>query len=237
VIDNSIDSIVTHATPTPEWYRILKPGAFACVGTPAIQSYKTSIALENIGLEIRDVVTYLCSDGIEHWILARKPISENTIALNVMKWETGVLNIDVSRVPTSDKMVSGRHIQKSRDYPGGYKDVARTEYTQNKGGRFPSNLILAHAQACGIACVPECPVRQLDKQSLDGGMHSAGGARPNRRDTRGKGNGLFTLHGKGGHRLGDEGGASRFFHTELSDIKAYFIQLLTPPDGFYCDPA
>lgn len=34
----------------------------------------------------------------EHWILVRKPISEKTVAANVLKWGTGALNIDASRI-------------------------------------------------------------------------------------------------------------------------------------------
>jgi hypothetical protein len=34
----------------------------------------------------------------EHWILARKPLSEPTVAANVLKWSTGALNIDQSRI-------------------------------------------------------------------------------------------------------------------------------------------
>ena len=35
-------------------------------------------------------------------VVARKPISEKTIAENVMKWGTGGINIDGSRIPTED---------------------------------------------------------------------------------------------------------------------------------------
>jgi hypothetical protein len=34
----------------------------------------------------------------EHYILIRKPCSEKTVAANVLRWNTGALNIDVSRV-------------------------------------------------------------------------------------------------------------------------------------------
>ena len=38
----------------------------------------------------------------EHWILCRKPLSEKTIADNVLKWGTGGINIDESRIDNSD---------------------------------------------------------------------------------------------------------------------------------------
>src|SRR5271166_2991347 len=34
----------------------------------------------------------------EHWILARKPITEDTVAENVLKWGTGGINVDASRI-------------------------------------------------------------------------------------------------------------------------------------------
>jgi site-specific DNA-methyltransferase (adenine-specific) len=37
--------------------------------------------------------------AIEHWWLVRKPLSERTVAENVLKWGTGALNIDASRIP------------------------------------------------------------------------------------------------------------------------------------------
>lgn len=38
--------------------------------------------------------------GHEHWILVRKPLSEPTVAANLLRWGVGVLNIDGCRVVT-----------------------------------------------------------------------------------------------------------------------------------------
>lgn len=57
---------------------------------------------------------------LEPICLARKPVSEDTIAKNVLKWGTGGLNIDGCRIPNS-KVVDERY---------------------NPNGRFPSNVIL-----------------------------------------------------------------------------------------------
>jgi hypothetical protein len=35
----------------------------------------------------------------EDWVLMQKPLSEKTIAANVLRWGTGALNIDASRIP------------------------------------------------------------------------------------------------------------------------------------------
>jgi DNA methylase len=37
--------------------------------------------------------------AIEHWWLVRKPLSEKTVAENVLKWGTGALNIGACRIP------------------------------------------------------------------------------------------------------------------------------------------
>ena len=73
-------------------------------------------------------------------VLARKPLSEKTIAENVMKWGTGGLNIDGCRVGTEQM---GGYVVKSslgrRTSEGGeHKDFIATSTT----GRFPANVIL-----------------------------------------------------------------------------------------------
>jgi DNA modification methylase len=45
--------------------------------------------------------------AFEPIILARKPLSEKTVAANVLKWGTGAMNIDGCRVPTTDKLGGG----------------------------------------------------------------------------------------------------------------------------------
>ena len=49
--------------------------------------------------------TYL-KPAIEHWWLVRKPLSEKTVVENVLKWGTGALNIDASRIPVHRKKES-----------------------------------------------------------------------------------------------------------------------------------
>ena len=42
-------------------------------------------------------------------VVARKPLSEKTVADNVLKWGTGGINIDDCRIPTSDKLNGGAY--------------------------------------------------------------------------------------------------------------------------------
>jgi len=82
--------------------------------------------------------------------LARKPLSEKTIAENVLKWGTGGLNIDGSRIEyqnDNDKnsaIPQGRITTKvgafaGRTQNGIDKELNKEEYEQK--GRFPANVI------------------------------------------------------------------------------------------------
>ncbi len=85
----------------------------------------------------------------EHWILIRKPCSEKTVAANVLKYGTGGINIDASRIGT-DAMSSGGSIPDIR--ANNYENSSGKERLQTeiviKQGRFPANLILSHNDDC-----------------------------------------------------------------------------------------
>ena len=72
-------------------------------------------------------------------VLARKPISEKTIAENVMKWGTGGINIDGCRVGTEQITIRGGGAK----YYDGYKSgVPNNSVNITNQGRFPANVIL-----------------------------------------------------------------------------------------------
>lgn len=74
-------------------------------------------------------------------VLARKPLSEKTIAQNIIKWGTGGLNIDESRIATADNLARPLAF---------VKDDASTPFCNPQGqlalghkdGRWPSNVII-----------------------------------------------------------------------------------------------
>jgi len=70
--------------------------------------------------------------------MARKPLAEKTVAENVLKWGTGGINIDESRVGTNEKLSVKAH-----DIPNGqfHYSFGATDWEVNKLGRFPANLI------------------------------------------------------------------------------------------------
>ena len=76
-------------------------------------------------------------------VVARKPISEKTIAENVMKWGTGGINIDGCRIPTEDSLDGGAYAKNGtpRDDGWGMQRGGAGEYIQPTG-RFPANVIL-----------------------------------------------------------------------------------------------
>jgi DNA modification methylase len=81
-------------------------------------------------------------------VLARKPLSEKTVAENCLKWGVGGLNIDACRVPyKSDKDFEDRKRGNLKSNPLGRNGVysemhtINTDEYINKSGRFPANFI------------------------------------------------------------------------------------------------
>jgi site-specific DNA-methyltransferase (adenine-specific) len=187
-------------------------------------------------------------------VLARKPLSEPTVAANVLRWGVGALNVDGCRVG-SDKM-GGYTVRSSlgrRTSEGGeHKDFTAT----SAQGRWPPNTLFSHlpdcAADCGDECGEGCAVAELGRQSgvsvsKDGGKSgttfSAGVRGQPRSDAR------------KGHT--DTGTAARFFPCFRYCAKAsrkdrgegnthptvkptalmqWLVRLVTPPQGVVLDP-
>ena len=140
-------------------------------------------------------------------VLARKPLSEKTIAENVMKWGTGGLNIDGCRIGTEKIKTYGKR-------KGQGVSLEWSKYTSPEGyegethqGRFPANVILDEEAAA-----------MLDEQTgtLRSGFMKAG-------HPYGQGDGQ-NVYGKltgktKSDTYGDSGGASRFFYCAKASKK------------------
>lgn len=217
-----------------ECIRVMKPGAHGLVWALPRTSHWTATALEDAGFEIRDVVTHLFGSGFpkslnvgrqtgikeheglgtalkpasEHWILIRKPCSEKTVAANVLKWGTGALNIDASRIATDD--LKGKVYNNNNT---GWKCTSAPSTVHgHPTGRFPANLVLSHSEYCtDTQCDIECAVAMLDAQSLAGGMHGAGGSRTKVVESHYNASSFDMSSPRQMNRVGDSGGASRFF--------------------------
>jgi len=174
----------------------------------------------------------------EFWTLCRKPLSESTIANNVLKHGTGGLNIDASRILGIANDINARTNKASGKCltANTFTHRGEGEWTA-KDGRFPSNLILDEEAG-----------KLLDEQS---GQNQSGGKRGKSYITEAKS--MFGNVSKGGSCISDSGGASRFFycakssksdrgesnvHPTVKPIKLmeYLIKLITQPNGVVLDP-
>lgn len=139
-------------------------------------------------------------------VLARKPLSEKTVAANVLKWGTGGINVDGCRVGNSKRTPGYQSAEKSEFNPTSYGMRGHTEVDTTQG-RFPANLLLSEEAA-----------EELDRQS--GNRPSAG---KYKESTLGKEMGdCNSMFGAGSNPdkngrptaySGETGGASRFFYV------------------------
>ena len=146
--------------------------------------------------------------------LARKPLSEKSIADNVLKWKTGGINVDGCRIGFNDDdtyskieggVVEGKKAGQYGNYdqrvngstaesPIGYKHKIMVK---NNEGRFPANLILDESAA-----------EMLDEQS---GNTKSNDHKSIGKDTNTKFGQIKTS--KRETCYSDKGGASRFFYV------------------------
>ena len=138
-------------------------------------------------------------------VVARKPLSEKNVALNVLKWGTGGINIDGCRIESNGE--HKRPIQPTNNDRSIYGKQTEFKPT-NAQGRFPANIILDEEAG-----------KILDKQTGElksGSMQKGMG---------GFGNGEKNCYGESdGAKDSKEyncsnGGASRFFYCAKAGKK------------------
>ena len=142
--------------------------------------------------------------------MARKPLSEKSIAENCLKWGTGGINIDESRVGTETIKHNRDHksLQKFKEQDGRkHKEVENPEPTYNTG-RFPANLIHDGSDEV-VACFPE----------------TKGALAPVKSGQKGFGGEIYGKYKQGGDDgasfYGDQqGSAARFFKSIIYQAKA-----------------
>ena len=173
-------------------------------------------------------------------VLARKPLSENTVAENVLKWSTGGLNIDGCRIGENAGWCYP-HGRGGKGW-GGRESLSRnlTEPISANKGRFPANVILDEEAG-----------RMLDEQS---GISKSAKVKSAKPAYEGESITKF-LRGRStpNNQYDDCGGASRFFYCAKASKKErgegnnhptvkpvslikYLVTLVTPPDGVCLDP-
>lgn len=237
-------------------FRVLKPGAHLVAFGGTRTHHRLMCAIEDAGFEIRDCLMWLYGSGFpksknigagwgtalkpawEPIILARKPLSEPTVAANVARWGTGALNIDGCRIegqPESTRFDPSTHSHEGWRMAASGKETAKT--AAMKSGRWPANIVL-----------DEDAAQLLDEQS--GELISG---KPSGIKAGGRGNAFGEY--AGGIPVtgfGDSGGASRFFYiakadradrdgsqhptVKPTDLMVWLIRLVTPPGGLVLDP-
>ena len=222
---NSIDLILINNKENnnvnKELYRVLKPGGYLFGIDKPHKSHNSVCDIEDIGFIIKDSISYFFKENedIKQDVicLAMKPLSEKNFAENVMKWGTGGLNIDGTRIKIRDdvNLKKKKKNFNSMGYDGSYTCIENIN-KYNSEGRYPANFIISEDMA---------PV--LDEQS---GTLSAGHWSKTKTTGFGEfGNGKSEYLGVG--RKSETGGASRYFYNAKSykDLLRYITILGLPP--------
>ena len=256
-----------HHSWAAEALRVLKPGGHLVAFGGERTYHRLACAVEDAGFEVRFMLLWLQGQGFpkslnmngewEGWgtalkpaaspiLLARKPLSEPTVAANVARWGTGALNLGACRIaldPIADASqlrTMNRSKRVSKDGWGMSSVSGDTPLVVRLEGRWPANLIL-----------DEDAARMLDEQS---GKRKSGDPAVMR-----LGENRSAAYGKESRApgtlmtgYGDTGGASRFFYVAKAsakdrngtrhptvkpvDLMKWLVTLVTPPCGLVLDP-
>lgn len=181
-------------------------------------------------------------------VVARKPLSEKTVAQNVLKWGTGGINIDSCRVESSQSDKEMMNKKASKNPTTNYSDKDDKIYGKyaldkaspaNEIGRFPANIIFDEEAG-----------KILDEQT---GILKSGNLLPHHKTGTNGTIGIKPRDKYTGSWGGDQGGASRFFYCAKTSKKErgegnthptvkpmslikYLVTLVTPPNGICLDP-
>ena len=175
--------------------------------------------------------------------MARKPLAEKTVAENVLKYGTGGINIDESRVGTEG---GTKHEEGEKEYEneiygkGLYKEFGKVIPNL---GRFPANLIHDNSE---------------EVLELFPNTHKAGNKKDMNKNLNYNASSYQMSTNRNPKIAGDNGGsASRFFKSIIYQAKAsksergtannhptvkpvalmeYLIKMVTPTNGIVLDP-
>ena len=227
--ENYLDAIILNISDINKNYSkqllfALKPGGHIITINDKVKYHRNTIALEDMGFEIRDQIIWFFGDDSKSLCLGRKPLSEKTIVDNVIKWGTGGINIEGCRIGT-EPISHGTSKMDIRGKLGDFHTRDRITVEDHiTEGRFPANILF-----------DETAAELLDEQS---GILK--GDSPNRGPRKMVSQPYFQLDSANMDRIGDnhkkysgDGGASRFFYITKSnqDLIDYLTKLITPEKG------
>ena len=193
-------------------------------------------------------------------VMARKPLSEKTVAKNVLEYGTGGINIDESRISTNDTLGGGAtngsvlaidgfdrpwmHDEETmKEFSDKMKE--KVEHAQTLG-RFPANIILDNEagrildettdEASRFFYCPKTSKRDRNEglEHLEG--KHVGTLNANSADLENYGgSSLGASSLKGNHKQPQ---AKQNFHPTVkpTDLMLYLIRLVTPKGGTTLDP-
>ena len=185
--------------------------------------------------------------AIEPITLARKPLSEKTVAANVLRWRTGALNIDACRIESTDSQLAEKYASVQKAGPRensvyGNDSGDRAGAAPHRNGRWPANV--AHDNSDQV-------IKAFPSEA--GGNDNRVGIDPGKRPS-GFGNVGNDSGGSvpNGTLYGDNGSASRFFYSAKADsedrigskhptvkpvdLVRWLVRMVTPPGGTVIDP-
>lgn len=171
-------------------------------------------------------------------VLARKPLSEGTVAANVLRWGTGALNIDACRVASGDGHTTARKPSLVKDTSAPFGKGVAMGGNGSDLGRWPANVVHDGSDEV-VAAFPSAGGQQ--------GRAKIGGAKGG------------SIYGKFAENVssnpeprGDSGSAARFFYSAKASkadragskhptvkpvsLKEWLATLITPPGGTILDP-
>lgn len=123
--------------------------------------------------------------AVEPIVVARKPLSEKNVASNVLKWGTGGLNIDESRIRTQPRKTGTKPTSNEATGSGntlmGSSKNRQAEYDNQSQGRFPANLILE----CICDEVRIEPTETKEPEEVSGGIFHPSTGKPAGRTYKG----------------------------------------------------
>ena len=189
-------------------YELLKPGGHLIAFSGSRTYHRMAVAIEDAGFEIRDQCIWLYGSGFpkshnvgngwgtalkpahEPMVLARKPLSEKSVAQNVDKFGTGAINIDACRIEGEvkhldtmldfrdqgeqskaaidvDKLSFGQTSNAKR------KQLSDSDLLDNQRGRWPSNVMHDGSEQVQ-EIFPETTSTEVSRQRTHKGIWTAG---------------------------------------------------------------
>ena len=181
--------------------------------------------------------------ALEPITVARKPLTEKTIVKNVLKYGTGAINIEESRIATNpdvdDPRLGGKGSWKTdkaaKDvYVGGY---AGEEISSSASGRFPANLIhdgsnevtelFPNSKSCSS------PSKAKPEGTIFGGARTQGAIYPGEDGSSAR----FFYCAKTSKKDRNEGVEKNHHPTvKPTDLMRYLVRMVTPKGGTVLDP-